>query len=401
MQGHEADDLIAIGLYFFALYRFATLSFELMLLWVTLWCLCLYALLIGYYVYYWYRVPVFIPAQASPHLFVSVVVAARNEEQNISLLLEALSGQTLSPDQFEVIIVDDFSTDNTALAVKRFTSDRICLIQPTTLAEQSSKKKAIEAGVAKARGPLIAITDADCRPQPQWLELLLACFQHRQPAFVVAPVQLTTKGSLLGIFQVLDFLMLQGITAASVQAGAHSMCNGANLAYEKKAFLEAGGFAGVDARASGDDMLLLYKIWRRHPHRIHYLKNAAAVMPTPALTSWRAFLQQRIRWSSKATYYQDKRVSAVLFFVYAFNLWCLVLCIAGLLQQVCWQLAVGCVAAKAIIELFLLLPVARFYNQAQMVWCFPLLQPWHILYTVVVGLLSRKGTYTWKGRITR
>jgi cellulose synthase/poly-beta-1,6-N-acetylglucosamine synthase-like glycosyltransferase len=333
--------------------------------------------------------------------FVSVVVAARNEAHNLPHLLRALAAQTLPASQFEIIIVDDYSTDETAHVAQQAASAGIKLIYPGVPAHLSSKKKAIEAGVAEAKGPLIAVTDADCLPHPQWLELMAACYDQNGAAFIVAPVCLTAGRGFRGVFQQLDFAMLQGITAASVQAGAHSMCNGANLGYEKRAFDEVGGFAGVDKLASGDDMLLLYKIWQRHPQGVHYLKHKNAIVHTPAAATWPAFIQQRIRWSSKATYYQDKRVSAVLFFVYFFNVWCLVLFVAALFQPHIWVYALFCLLAKTGIELLLLFPVARFYRQVRLLLYFPLLQPLHIIYTVFIGLLSKQKTYEWKGRRTR
>lgn len=360
-----------------------------------------YVLLIGYYHYYWRQVPTFQPKPFAGTSYISVIIAARNEATRLPLLLEALSRQTLSPGCFEIIVVDDFSTDATAEAAKPFLSHRVQLIQPGLAAGTSSKKKAIEAGIGHAKGSLVVITDADCIPPHDWLQLMAGFHQLHHPAFIVAPVCFTAPHTVLGIFQSLDFMMLQGITAASVQAGAHSMCNGANLAYEREAFYSVNGFAGIDARASGDDMLLLYKIWRQQPHRIRYLKHPLAIMPTPAQESWKSFLEQRIRWSSKATYYQDKRVTAVLFFVYAFNCWCGALLAGAIFWPQCLTAAVVCLGAKTGAEMIFLLPVAAFFGQRALLWYFPLLQPLHIAYTIAIGILSRKKTYEWKGRRTQ
>ena len=83
----------------------------------------------------------------------------------------------------------------------------------------------------------------------------------------------TCDNSFLSVFQCLDFISLQGITAASVSAGFHSMCNGANLAYNKNIFYEVGGFKNADHIASGDDMLLMHKIKIKYPSSIGYLFN--------------------------------------------------------------------------------------------------------------------------------
>src|ERR1700741_4803978 len=110
----------------------------------------------------------------------------------------------------------------------------------------------------------------------------------------------------------MDFLVLQGITGASVTKKIHSMCNGANLAYEKKIFYEVNGFAGIDHIASGDDMLLMHKIAKIYPGRIGYLKSTEAIVNTQPMATWPDFFNQRIRWASKATHYNDKRIFWVL-----------------------------------------------------------------------------------------
>jgi cellulose synthase/poly-beta-1,6-N-acetylglucosamine synthase-like glycosyltransferase len=113
----------------------------------------------------------------------------------------------------------------------------------------------------------------------------------------------------------MDFMTLQGITGASVQKNILSMCNGANLAYEKEIFTRVNGFAGIDHIASGDDMLLMHKIWKQNPGKVHYLKSPDAIVTTQPMKTWNDFFDQRIRWASKATKYDDQRIIAVLFLV--------------------------------------------------------------------------------------
>ena len=115
--------------------------------------------------------------------------------------------------------------------------------------------KAIEIGISKSTGDLIITTDADCMVRKLWLQTIASFYEKYKPAFIAAPVAYFGENNFLKVFQSLDFMTLQGITGASVYKKFHSMCNGANLAYEKKAFIEVGGFAGIDNIASGDDML--------------------------------------------------------------------------------------------------------------------------------------------------
>src|SRR5215216_6048728 len=140
-----------------------------MLLIITAAFLLNYGFLIFYYFYYWLHAKEF-TLRNNPAVFTSVVVPARNEEENIGHLLKALEEQTYPKEFFEVIIVDDYSTDKTQAAVQLFLNERIHLIQPNADSNQSSKKKALEAGIQKAKGELIVITDADCLPKYQWLQ---------------------------------------------------------------------------------------------------------------------------------------------------------------------------------------------------------------------------------------
>jgi cellulose synthase/poly-beta-1,6-N-acetylglucosamine synthase-like glycosyltransferase len=375
-------------------------SFGSMLLIVTAVFLLLYAALIFYYFYHWLHIKTFKVFEKG-NIKISVVVAARNEEKNISNLLKALNSQTYPSQLFEVIIVDDFSTDGTAAEVQPFLCDRIKMIQPEADKERSSKKKAIKTGIDHATGDLMVITDADCIPPDTWVETIASFQQITNAAFIAAPVRFITEPSLLSVFQSLDFITLQGITAASVEANFHSMCNGANLAYLRKSFYEAGGFDGIDKIASGDDMLLMYKIWKQQPKRVHYLHASEAIVETKAMPTWKHFFQQRIRWSGKATYYSDKRVMIVLFFVYFFNLLFLIILTFCFFNSDYLMILFYYLVGKTIIEFPFVYSVAKFYNRQNLMIYFPFFQPLHILYTIAIGFISQFGTYQWKGRQTK
>lgn len=373
-----------------------------MLLWtITAVLLGLYGCLILFYGYHWRRLPLFVPKKAIPNVPLSVVVAARNEEATLPLLLQRLKEQSYPEALFEVIIVDDFSTDGTARAVDPFISERVQLIQPNTDPAASSKKKAVEAGVTAAKGELIVITDADCLPSPGWLHSMAAFYSEKAPVFIAAPVKFLHDGSLLQLFQATDFMVLQGITAASTAANFHTMCNGANLAYTGGAFRAVNGFKDIDSVASGDDMLLMYKIWKQHPSQVLYLKSEEAVVSTEPMKTWKDFFNQRRRWASKTMHYDDYRITATLALVYLVNVLFVALLIAALLHPSYWKLVLAYLGAKTLIELPFVATVARFYGERRLLPYFPLLQPLHILYTVSVGFLSQLGKYEWKGRQTK
>jgi cellulose synthase/poly-beta-1,6-N-acetylglucosamine synthase-like glycosyltransferase len=179
------------------------------------------------------------------------------------------------------------------------------------------------------------------------------------------------------------------------------MCNGANLAYEKRIFNEVAGFTGIDNIASGDDMLLMHKISSKYPERIHYLKSKQAIVASLPMQTWKDFFDQRIRWSSKARFYDDKRIFWVLLLVYLFNLSFLVLLVAGSWFHVLWVYAGILWIAKTIIEFPFVYSVASFFDKTSLLKYFFFFQPLHIAYTIMAGLLGQFGKYEWKGRKVR
>lgn len=370
--------------------------------------LAAHAILIENYRRLFLKIRPFTPsAQSLPSISFSVIIPARNEEVQIAACLLSVLNQQYQAEQFEVIIIDDYSTDATAHIVQSFQIKypNLRLLQLEKLLPErklnSYKKKAIELAISQAKGDWIITTDADCTTGNEWLQNFSDFIQQSNAVFVAAPVKITNSGSFVSIFQSLDFMSLQGITAASVSAGFHSMCNGANLAYNKKAFYEVDGFKGIDNIASGDDMLLMHKIYVRYRKQVHFLFSQNSIVKTSPVESWKAFFNQRIRWASKADKFDDKRILAVLWFIYILNLSFLLSPFVAFWDKRVWLYWLVMIAAKTLIELRFMLPVARFFGEEKLLWWFAVMQPFHIAYTIVAGWLGKFGKYTWKGRVVK
>jgi len=376
----------------------------LILLILTVIVLLGYSLLIWQYRVWFLRLPEFTPVSAEHNTRFSIIIPARNEENNIAGCLQSVLQQQYPAHLFEVIVINDHSTDNTEVIVRSLQQqyNNLQLLNLIDVLKDKPvnayKKKAIELAIAQSSGNWIVTTDADCMVQPEWLSLLDQYIQNQQPVFIAAPVMFTHTGSFLSAFQLLDFISLQGITAAAVSAGYHTMCNGANIAYRKDVFYEVGQFSGIDQIASGDDMLLMYKIKQQYPNRLGYLFHRGAIVTTAPMPDWSSFLNQRIRWASKADKYQDKTIFRALALVYALNLLLLVLFFWSFWVEGGWLAWLLLVITKTLVELSLMLPVARFYQRVSLLNWFLIMQPFHICYTVIAGWLGKFGTYQWKGR---
>lgn len=343
---------------------------------------------------------------------VSIIIPARNEAANIEQCLQSILANNYPNELLEIIVVDDHSTDDTADIAKNCSP----LIKVINLSKyinepiNSYKKMAIEIAVKESSGDLIVCTDADCIVPNSWLQTIVSFYNLNNSVFIAMPVILSSKNRFIENFQVVDFMVLQGITVGAVNSSLHPMCNGANLAYTKNAFLSVNGFAGISNIASGDDMLLMQKIMAAFPGRVHYLKSKEVFVSTPAMPTVKNFLQQRIRWASKAGFYKNISLNVVLAIVYAFNLFLLVTPLVSLFYNplliafssgfsiTLIKLWLCLFVGKIIIDTWFMYPVSNFFNKKNLLPFFILAQPFHIIYTVVAGWLGKFGNYHWKGR---
>ena len=359
--------------------------------------LVIYSFLIDYYRRAWKQIPTH-EIKDSTGVSVSVIIAVRNEENNIGELLEAIQNQRYPKEKFEVICVDDHSTDNTPALLNASKSKFENLVVLALPEGVCSKKRAIETGIGVAKGELIITTDADCRMGALWISAYASFYKATGASFIAAPVCMEPGNSLTGIFQSLDFMAMQAITGASVYKHFHTICNGANLAYSKQAFIEVDGFEGIDEIPSGDDMLLMYKIFSVHSEKVLYMKNSEAIVTTTPESTWKSFFHQRIRWASKAVHYKDKKLFYVLALTYLVNVFFLVLAVAAIINFSWFWFLLLFTIAKILIEFPFVNSAALFFRQQRLMKYFPFLQPLHIVYVIVSGWLGRFGSYEWKTR---
>jgi cellulose synthase/poly-beta-1,6-N-acetylglucosamine synthase-like glycosyltransferase len=383
------------------------------LIYISLILLLGYSALLVYYRKSWGSIPNYkVELNSKLNTKISIIIPARNEQENIGNCLQSIIEQSYPAHLFEVLVVDDHSTDNTAAIIKSYASHNVKLISLKDFISaneiNSYKKKAIEISIQQSNGELIVTSDADCIFPKNWLTTIASFYETKRPVFIVMPVLISYGKKMIEVFQSLDFMTLQGITGASVHKKFHSMCNGANLAYTKEAFIAVNGFKGIDNIASGDDMLLMHKIYNQFPNNIEYLKSKEVIVKTNPVSTVQQFFNQRIRWASKADQFDDKRIFVVLIIVYLLNVLMMVLPIVALIsnrsififniQLSIFNFYILLLLIKTIFELFFLYPVAKFFNQTKLLWWFPIAQPFHIVYTVIAGWLGKFGKYTWKER---
>lgn len=236
-----------------------------------------------------------------PSTFVTIIVACRNEQENILSLIQSIIRQDYPKKLFEVIIVDDHSTDQTFEIASGF----VCTENIQILSNKGTgKKMAIRTGVEASSGNLIITTDADCLMGNLWIKTIAAYFEKNNPDLIICPVQLFPQKGFFGIFQELEFLSLQGVTAGSALNNKGIMCNGANLAFKKEIYFYHKNNLHMEI-ASGDDVFLLHSLKKATGSKILWLESTDAVVITGAVPTPFAYLEQRKRWISKSLKFAD------------------------------------------------------------------------------------------------
>ncbi|WP_316830823.1 glycosyltransferase family 2 protein [Pedobacter aquatilis] len=350
----------------------------------------------------WQKLNYFNPREIAAQTKVSIIVAARDEEQNIGKTIDDLLTQRYPKKLTEIIIIDDHSTDKTAEIVLSYADRNVRLIRLNEdRALNSYKKKAIQTAIGTCSGDLIITTDADCRMGENWLKTIVGLYEEKGYKMISSPVAYFQERNLFERLQSLEFLYLIGLGASTIGNKSPSTCNGANLAYEKTTFYEVGGFSGIDDLASGDDELLLHKIAAKYPDRIGFLKSREAIVYTHAKENLSAFIQQRKRWASKSTRYKNKAIIVLGVFVWVFNLSILVNFISGLFLPGFLTVTFYQLLVKMFLESLFLWNVTGFAKRRSLMILIPILNVLHILYIIYIGIAGNSGKYNWKGRMVR
>ncbi len=363
-----------------------------------------YILIISAYTFGWFGLKNYRLSKNNFSTKVSVVIAARNEENNIINCLNALVGQDYQRELYEIIVVDDSSTDKTYELVKKFIysnpTNKIDIIKlKYNKLTKAFKKEAISKAVAKSSGDLIITTDADCSMKEKWISTIVDFYETRQPKMIIAPVCLKNDKNIFKKFQSLEFLSLIASGAGAVNIGKPIMCNGANLAYQKKVFLEVDAYNSDNKYASGDDVFLLLKIIKKYGSKsVEFLKNYNALVFTEPQNTLRDFINQRLRWVSKSKGYKEISIIFVALIVYLFNFILLAGFIGGLFFKELLVFDLILFIIKNIIDLPILIGITAFMKRKKLLWYYFPLQIVYVFYVVIIGALGNILKYRWKGR---
>ncbi|NUM31158.1 MAG: glycosyltransferase [Bacteroidetes bacterium] len=334
---------------------------------------------------------------AELNLKVSLIIPCRNEEQNISTLLKSIDKQNYNFLNLEVIIINDHSVDKTLETIANAKLENFKPLILNLNTNEKGKKAAITKGISNSANEIIVCTDSDCVLGENFLKTIISAFADENIKLVCGPVIFNQSKGIINKYLKLDLISMITIGAATIKTGTPTMCNGANIAYRKSVFNDVKGFEGNENKMSGDDEFLLQKVFIKYSKGIKFVKNKDAIVKTNAPKSLNEFLNQRIRWASKAGHYKAFSSKILPFFIFILN--CLMLytminfTFFSDLKNflILW-------GSKIVIDTCFLGFTLGFFNARKlMVIAIPAMFL-HVFYIFFIGILSLSRKYEWKGR---
>lgn len=197
-----------------------------------------------------------------PDQSISVIIAARNEAANLPRLLISLAELEYNPEAYEVIIVNDHSTDTSMDILGKWQNDRNHRVIDWQGHRDNliGKKAAIQMGIEAARYDILVFTDADCIVPPGWLNQMSGAFKENVDYVLAYSLMQQSHEDSTMRLKNFERAVYYAFAAAGLYYRLPVTSSACNMAYRKSTFLSAGGFEGIGHLASGDDDLLLMKM---------------------------------------------------------------------------------------------------------------------------------------------
>lgn len=334
----------------------------------------------------WKRIPTFELMDEKPFTpSITVVIACKNEANNLPNLLQLLIQQSITG--FQLILVDDHSTDNTYQIMLQASIKFNNLL--VLRSDGKGKKAALKTGVEQATNELIITTDADCSPPFRWLETFNIFWEENNSDLIIGPVAISPVKGLLEKMQQLEFLSLVSSGAGAHGTGKPFMCNGANLAFKRDLWLQ--NYVNLQEKSdSGDDVFLLHAI-KKQKAKIEFLKLKEAIVTTKPCHTIQSFIEQRKRWASKAPLYTDTTTILVAIIVFSISLSQVTLFVASFISAK--YILFFCISffSKLFIDTYFILHTAPFFGQkitTKTLIALAVTYPFYIVYTAISGVLK-------------
>ncbi len=324
--------------------------------------------------------------------FVSVVIAARNEEKLLPDCLHSVLHQTYPADQFEVIVVNDHSTDGTVSVCETFAWEyaNFSFMNAEDHPRLVGKSNALHQGITKARGEVILITDADCVVPNTWVEHTARRYGSRVGLVGGMTIQ-KARTSFEGM-QSLDWVYLLGLASAAVTLRNPLSTIGNNLSFRKAAYEEVGGYEKIPFSVT-EDFMLFQAIVRTGRWEYLYPIDPHVLVTSEPCTTWKDLIRQKKRWGKGGL---DMKPSGFVIMAVAFSTHALIAW-----TMLTGQIALGlsCLLAKIAGDYMFLRHILVKLERVNLLKYFYHFQAYNFLYVLLLPVVVFfGGKVVWKGR---
>ena len=350
-----------------------------------------------YYLFFYSRLAFYKPKSVNTGTEpVSVIICARNEEDNLRVNLPLILAQDF-PD-FEVIVVNDRSYDGSFDLLKDMAEVnpklKVVNIDEEVIVS-GSKKFALTLGIKKASNDILLLTDADCKPSsPQWILLMQSNFSEKTDIVLGVGVYQKKDYSLLNQLIRFDtfFTALQYLSYSL--AGLTYMGVGRNLAYRKHLFFDNKGFGSHNHIRSGDDDLFINEV--AHKAKVNVSVSADSQTLSVPKTSWSDWFHQKRRHLTTGPLYKTKHQFLLGLFMFS-QLMFYPLLITLFVMQYNFPVIISLFALRFLIQILVFAKVTKTLNQRDLLLISPVIDlvlPFITLTLSVSNLLVKP--QTWK-----
>jgi cellulose synthase/poly-beta-1,6-N-acetylglucosamine synthase-like glycosyltransferase len=355
----------------------------------------LYLVLAGFIISGWIRTKSFKVQERSGHPFISVIIPVRDDSAGLDLILSDLANQKWPEDKFEIIIVDDHSRNS----LENLLSGSKINIRILSLGDnEQGKKAALISGLNASNSELILTTDADCRVTPYWITEMASFYISNKVKLVFGSVLYYKSNKLLDWFQELEYLSLVAAGAGFAGNGYPIFCSAASMGFEKSSYMEFVKETNSSVSVSGDDVLFMLWLNKKYPGQARFIKSCNSIVETKPAQSFKEFINQRLRWTSKSRYYRDPAIIFTALTVYLESLILLVLLIGSFFTT---SLIIGFIIlflCKCISDLLVLYIVTGYYRNRYLLKIFIPLEIVYFIYISFIGFAGNLASFSWKGR---
>lgn len=335
------------------------------------------------------------PSDDSVRPSVSIIIAARNEEQNIRLCLESIAKLTYPKSLLEVVVVDDRSTDGTQLIVREFEGQyshvKLVVSDPEE-GHLRGKTNAVTKGIEASNGEILLFTDADCTVRSDWVEQTVKYYDGPTVGIIAGFTSLKSQGWFESM-QALDWFLLFSVAAAAIRLRFPVTAIGNNLSIRRKAYDAVGGYRVIPFSVT-EDYALFHAVTSQTTFKAKFPLDRTTLVESNPCKSWGELYRQKMRWFTGG---RDMELKSMPIFIVAYllNLLLAVLVFLHGPHAVLfpWTL-------KITADLFLVVPSLSRFKRWNLIQYFLQYQLYYAIYVILFPLLLLFGTRVlWKDRL--